>query len=164
MMDVQIKYLNPIAMQTGVKYATPNSAAIDLIAATAKPIEIFPGQTVMIPTGVAVHPPQDENICSLLLPRSGLGAKTGLVLGNLIGLIDNDYQGEIQVAAWNRNSPVICHSSGAVEPNRTSVVINPGDRIAQLMFVRFVTVNLKRVDEFSGSTVRGTGGFGSTGQ
>lgn len=163
-MEVQIKYLKPIAMQSGVKYATPNSAAVDLICASAHPVEIAPGQTVMIPTGVAVHPPQDEDVCSLLIPRSGLGAKTGLILGNTIGLIDNDYQGEIQVAAWNRNPPVIFNSTGSMMPNFEKVIVKPGDRIAQLMFVRFVSVDLKRVDEFTAATERGEGGFGSTGQ
>ena len=163
-MEVQIKYLKPIAMQSGVKYATPNSAAVDLICASAHPIEIAAGQTVMIPTGIAVHPIGDPNVCSLLMPRSGLGAKTGLVLGNLIGLIDNDYQGEIGVAAWNRNPVVVFDRNGGMSPNLEKVIVKPGDRIAQLMFVRFVSVDLQRVDDFTAETERGEGGFGSTGQ
>ena len=143
----------------GPRYATPGSAAVDLRAAIAEPITVAPGQVVLVPTGIAVHI-GDPSYASLILPRSGLGHKNGIVLGNGTGLIDSDYQGQLMVSVWNRN-PV---SHGVVEGviGVNAFTINPLDRIAQLMFVPVVQPLFAVVKEFEASE-RGTGGFGSTG-
>lgn len=132
------------------EYKTPGAAGMDLRARLDASLSIAPGQTVLIPTGIALHI-ADPNVACVLLPRSGLGANEGLVLGNLVGLIDSDYQGELFVAAWNRNL-----SGGAI-------VVKPGDRIAQAAFVPVIQVELKEVSEFRSTSERGSGGFGSTG-
>ena len=147
-MQVEVKVLR--SMEALPEYATSGAAGLDLRAMIDAPVEIAPGQTVMIPTGIAIHI-MDASLACLLLPRSGLGAKKGLVLGNLVGLCDSDYQGEYIVAAWNRNL------SG--EP----IVVSPGERIAQAVFVPVVRVQMQVVDSFSQDSERGTGGFGSTG-
>jgi dUTP pyrophosphatase len=129
-------------------YATPGSAGMDLRACIDAPIELQPGRTELVPTGVAIHI-GDPGLAALILPRSGLGHKHGIVLGNLVGLIDSDYQGQIFVSTWNRgNAPF---------------VVNPMERLAQLIVVPVVQVEFDVVDDFTASS-RGAGGFGSTGK
>ncbi len=128
-------------------YATPGSAGLDLRALTEANITLEPGQTTLIPTGMAIHL-ADPGYAAVILPRSGLGHKHGIVLGNLVGLIDSDYQGQLFVSVWNR-------SQEAFE-------INVGDRIAQLVVVPVAQVEFEVVDDFDKSS-RGEGGFGSTG-
>ncbi len=130
-----------------LQYATPGSAGIDLRACIEMAIRIHPGETIMIPTGIAIHL-SDPTLAAMILPRSGLGHKHGIVLGNLVGLIDSDYQGEIFVSTWNRG--------------HDSFTLNPLDRLAQLVVIPVVQVAFNLVDEFPVSE-RGAGGFGSTG-
>ena len=135
-----------------LRYGTPGSAGIDLIACIDAPIMLERGgKSVLIPTGVAIHI-KDPNYCAEILPRSGLGHKEGLVLGNGTGLIDSDYQGELFVSAWAR-------PHGDVP----GIVIKPGDRIAQLVFKPIVHADFKFVTAFDAESERGEGGFGSTG-
>lgn len=129
-------------------YATPGSAGIDLRACVDQQLRLDPGQTLLVPTGMAIHI-ADPGLAAVILPRSGLGHKQGIVLGNLVGLIDSDYQGPLMVSCWNRGS----------EP----FVIDPGARLAQLVFVPVVQAQLEVVKEFSASE-RGEGGFGHTGR
>jgi dUTP pyrophosphatase len=129
------------------QYATPGSAGIDLRACIEMAIKIHPGETVLVPTGIAIHL-CDPTLAAMILPRSGLGHKHGIVLGNLVGLIDSDYQGEIFVSTWNRG--------------HETFTLNPLDRLAQLVVVPVVQVAFNVVDEFPASD-RGAGGFGSTG-
>jgi len=128
-------------------YATPGSAGMDISACIDEPLEIKPGETSLIPTGFAIHV-EDTGLAAVLLPRSGLGHKKGIVLGNLVGLIDSDYQGQVYVSCWNRG--------------HESFTMNPGDRIAQMVFMPVVQVAFDVVDEFDESH-RGEGGFGHTG-
>lgn len=128
-------------------YATPGSAGMDLRACLQDPLELAPGGTALIPSGLAIHL-DDPSLAAVLLPRSGLGHKQGLVLGNLVGLIDSDYQGEVKISCWNR----------AHEP----IVIEPGQRICQLVVIPVVQVKLRRVESFEPSE-RGAGGIGHTG-
>lgn len=128
-------------------YATPGSAAMDLRAAPESALTLAPGDTALVPTGLALHI-GDPGWCALLLPRSGLGHKHGLVLGNLTGLIDADYQGPLMISCWNRS--------------QAAFTIAPGDRIAQLLLLPVAQAQWVPVAEFAPST-RGTGGFGSTG-
>ncbi len=128
-------------------YATDGSAGLDLCACLDATMQIKSGDTLLIPAGFAIHI-ADNAYAALLLPRSGLGHKHGIVLGNLTGLIDSDYQGEIFVSCWNRGD--------------TTFTINPGDRIAQMVIVPVVQANFEFVDSFT-ETVRGDGGFGHTG-
>jgi len=129
-------------------YATAGSAGIDLRACVTAPLTLPPGQTVLVPTGMAIHI-ADPGLAAVILPRSGLGHKHGIVLGNLVGLIDSDYQGPLMVSCWNRGSEAF--------------VIAPGERLAQLVFVPVVQAELELVQEFSASE-RGEGGFGHTGR
>jgi dUTP pyrophosphatase len=129
-------------------YATPGSAGLDLRACLDNAIELHPGETVLIPTGLAIHI-ADTNLAAVILPRSGLGHKHGVVLGNLVGLIDSDYQGQLQVSVWNRS--------------QTSFTVEPGERVAQLVFVPVVQAEFNIVEEFSESE-RGEGGFGHSGR
>jgi dUTP pyrophosphatase len=129
-------------------YATPGSAGIDLRACIDVAIKIHPGETILVPTGMAIHL-ADPGLAAMILPRSGLGHKHGIVLGNLVGLIDSDYQGELLVSTWNRG--------------HETFTINPLDRLAQLVVVPIVQVTFNVVDEFA-SSERGSGGFGSTGK
>ncbi len=129
-------------------YATEGSAGMDLRACLDGPLELAPGQCELIPTGIAIHI-GDPGLAAMLLPRSGLGHKHGIVLGNLVGLIDSDYQGQLFVSCWNRGAG--------------SFVIEPGERIAQMVVVPVVQARLEVVDAFEDST-RGEGGFGHTGR
>jgi dUTP pyrophosphatase len=129
-------------------YATPGAAGMDLRACIDAPITLHPGDTVLVPTGLAVHL-ADPGLAGLILPRSGLGHKHGIVLGNLVGLIDSDYQGELLVSTWNRG--------------REPFVLQPLERLAQFVVVPVVQVAFNIVEEFTDST-RGSGGFGSTGR
>ena len=128
-------------------YATPGAAGMDLRAMLEAPLVLAPGAAELIPTGIAIHI-ADPAMCAVILPRSGLGHKQGLVLGNLVGLIDADYQGPLMVSAWNRG--------------QNPVSIAPGDRIAQLVFMPGTRASFRHVDEF-GHSERGEGGFGHTG-
>ena len=129
-------------------YATDGSAGLDLRACLDGPVTLEPGQTQLVPTGFAIHL-QDPGLAAVLLPRSGLGHKHGIVLGNLVGLIDSDYQGQVMVSVWNRGDHPF--------------TISPGERIAQMIVVPVVQVELEVVEEFSASA-RGGGGFGSSGR
>ena len=149
MQKVQVKILdsrigNEIDMPT---YATQGSAGMDLRACIDEPIELNPGDTVLIPTGIAIHM-EDNSMAAVLYPRSGLGHKHGIVLGNLTGLIDSDYQGQIFVSCWNRGN--------------TSYTIQVAERIAQMVFVPVIQAAFEVVDEFTESQ-RGEGGFGHSG-
>ncbi len=128
-------------------HATPGSAGMDLRACLAEPLELAGGRSELIPTGISIYV-EDPGLAAVLLPRSGLGHKHGIVLGNLVGLIDSDYQGPLMVSCWNRSG--------------TPFTINPGDRIAQLVFVPIVQVDFEVVEDFA-ATLRGEGGFGSSG-
>jgi dUTP pyrophosphatase len=128
-------------------YATPGSAGLDLRACLDAPLALAPGQATLIPTGIAIHL-DDPGLAAVLLPRSGLGHKHGIVLGNLVGLIDSDYQGQVMVSCWNRGA--------------TPYTIAPGERIAQLVVVPVVQVDFEIVEQFTESH-RGEGGFGSSG-
>ena len=130
------------------RYATPGSAGLDLRACLDAPLVLAPGQAALIPTGLSIHI-GDPSLAAMLLPRSGLGHKHGIVLGNLVGLIDSDYQGQIMVSTWNRGTE--------------SFTLNPLDRLAQLVIVPVMQMTFNIVDEFDAST-RGDGGFGSTGK
>ena len=129
-------------------YATDGAAGMDLRACVNEPMEILPAETRLIPTGIAVHI-EDPSLAAVLLPRSGLGHKHGIVLGNLVGLIDSDYQGQIFVSCWNRGA--------------SPFVVQVGERIAQMVFVPIVQVTFEMVDEFQSSD-RGEGGFGHSGR
>jgi len=145
---VDLKVLDARMAEQLPAYATPGSAGLDLRACLDAAVTLEPGQTTLIPTGLAIHI-ADPGLAALILPRSGLGHKHGIVLGNLVGLIDSDYQGQLMVSCWNRGS--------------TTFVINPMERIAQLVLVPVVQAAFRRVDEF-GESERGEGGFGSTGK
>ncbi|MDC9588619.1 dUTP diphosphatase [Xenorhabdus sp. XENO-10] len=129
-------------------YATPGSAGLDLRACLGNAVELAPGQTELLPTGIAIHI-ADEQLAAVILPRSGLGHKHGVVLGNLVGLIDSDYQGQLMVSVWNRGDKTF--------------IIEPGERIAQMVFVPVVQAEFNLVDDFSTSQ-RGSGGFGHSGR
>jgi len=129
-------------------YATEGSAGLDMRACIDEPLTVEPGDTVLVPSGLAIHI-RDSGLAAVLLPRSGLGHKHGLVLGNLTGLIDSDYQGQVFVSIWNRG--------------RKTYVIEPGERIAQMVFIPVEQVTFNVVDEFDDSD-RGEGGFGHSGQ
>ncbi|WP_339843963.1 dUTP diphosphatase [uncultured Halopseudomonas sp.] len=128
-------------------YATEGSAGLDLRALLQEPLTLEPGQTELLPTGLAIHI-SDPGLAAMILPRSGMGHKHGIVLGNLVGLIDSDYQGQLMVSCWNRSD--------------RAFTLEPGERIAQLVLVPVLQAQLEVVDEFEGS-VRGVGGFGHTG-
>ncbi len=144
---VAVRFLDARIAAQPPHYATAGAAGIDLRAAIEEPIELAPGQTALVPTGIAIHL-ADPGLAAMVLPRSGLGHRQGLVLGNLVGLIDSDYQGEIMVSLWNRG--------------QATVRIDPLMRMAQLVVVPVVRVRFVPVHEFSPSA-RGEGGFGSTG-
>ncbi len=150
MKSIQLKILDA---RVGSKYplpeyATDGSAGIDLRACLDEPLEVQPGDTHLLPTGIAIHI-GDPGLAAVLLPRSGLGHKHGIVLGNLVGLIDADYQGQVLVSCWNRS--------------RQSFTIQPGERIAQMVFIPIVRAHFEVVESFQEST-RGAGGFGHSGR
>ena len=150
MRALQVKVLDP-RLGRGwplPAYATDGSAGLDLRACLAAPLVLDPGRTELVPTGLAIHL-DDPGLAAVLLPRSGLGHKHGIVLGNLVGLIDSDYQGQVMASVWNRGA--------------ASFTIEPGERIAQLVVVPVVQVHLEVVDAFTASE-RGAGGFGSSGR
>ena len=144
---IELKILDDRVRQCLPSYATSGSAGMDLRACITESVTIAPGDTVLIPTGIAIHI-ADEQLAAVLLPRSGLGHKHGIVLGNLVGLIDSDYQGPLMVSCWNRG--------------RDPYTVNPLDRIAQLVIVPVVQAAFKVVTEFEESE-RAQGGFGSSG-
>ena len=145
---IDIKVLDARMAEQLPHYATPGSAGLDLRACLDEPVTLAPGQTFLVPTGLAIHV-ADPGLAAIILPRSGLGHKHGIVLGNLVGLIDSDYQGQLMVSCWNRGP--------------SSFVIQPMERIAQMVIVPVVQAQFRRVDEF-GESERGEGGFGSTGK
>ena len=146
-MRIAVRILDPRLADQLPRYATPGSAGLDLRACIDHALTVEAGQAVMVPTGLAIHL-DDPGYCAMILPRSGLGHRHGIVLGNLVGLIDSDYQGPLQISCWNRSS----------EP----YILQPLDRVAQLVFVPVQQVEFDLVDAFTES-VRGAGGFGSTG-
>ncbi len=146
-MHVDLKILDPRMAEQLPAYATPGSAGLDLRAALDAPLSIQPGETQLIPTGIAIHL-ADPCYAAMILPRSGLGHKHGIVLGNLVGLIDADYQGPLMVSCWNRGS--------------AAYTLQPLERLAQLVIVPVVQAQFRVVDSFEASQ-RGAGGFGSTG-
>ena len=148
MRTIDVKILDARLAQSMPAYATRGSAGLDLRACIERAIEVKPGQTELVPTGMAVNL-GDAGLAGVVLPRSGLGHKHGIVLGNLVGLIDSDYQGQIFVSLWNRGNEVF--------------TLTPMQRIAQLVFVPVVQVQLNPVEAFPESG-RGAGGFGSTGK
>jgi dUTP pyrophosphatase len=149
MLKLEVKILDPrIGRDIELpRRATSGSAGLDLRACIDAPLSLEPGQAELVPTGIAIHL-GDPSLAAVLLPRSGLGHKHGIVLGNLVGLIDSDYQGQVMVSMWNRGA--------------TPYTIQPGERIAQMVVVPVVQVEFEVVEEFEAS-VRGAGGFGSTG-
>ena len=148
MKNIDLKILDPRMKELLPAYGTPGSAGLDLRACLDAPLTIEPGQTVLVPTGLAIHI-GDPGYAAMILPRSGLGHKNGIVLGNLVGLIDSDYQGQLMVSTWNRS--------------RVTFVLQPMDRLAQLVVVPVLQVGFNVVEEFASSD-RGAGGFGSTGK
>ena len=149
---IDVRVLDPRVAERfdelGPAYATPGSAGLDLRACLDAPLVLAPGQTALVPTGLAIHI-ADPGLAAMILPRSGLGHKHGIVLGNLVGLIDSDYQGPLMVSCWNRGD--------------AAFTVQPMERIAQLVIVPVVQARFRRVDEF-GASARGEGGFGSTGR
>jgi dUTP pyrophosphatase len=148
MTTIDVKVLDDRMAAHLPQYATPGSAGLDLRACLDAPLPVEPGQAVLIPTGLAVHI-GDPGLAAMLLPRSGLGHKHGLVLGNLVGLIDSDYLGPLMVSCWNRG--------------RQAYTVQPLERIAQMVIVPVVQAAFRRVEDF-GASARGEGGFGSTGR
>jgi len=148
MKTIDVKILNQQLREQLPAYATPGSAGLDLRACIDTPLTLEPGSTHLIPTGLAIHI-ADSAYAAMILPRSGLGHKHGIVLGNLVGLIDSDYQGELMVSTWNRGN--------------ASFTLNPMERLAQLVILPVLQVAFNVVEEFTESE-RGGGGFGSTGK
>ncbi len=148
MTTVDIKVLDARMADSLPTYATPGSAGLDLRACLDEPLVLEPGQAQLIPTGLSMHL-GDPGLAAMILPRSGLGHKHGIVLGNLVGLIDSDYQGPLMVSCWNRGA--------------TAFTVQPMERIAQLVIVPVVQATFRQVDSFDASE-RGEGGFGSTGR
>ena len=148
MQTIDVKILDPRMRENLPGYATAGAAGLDLRACIDAPLLLAPGDVRLIPSGLAIHI-GDPAYAAIILPRSGLGAKHGIVLGNLVGLIDSDYQGELKVSLWNRGN--------------AAFTIQPLDRIAQLVLIPVLQLRLNVVDEFTHSE-RGTGGFGSTGK
>ena len=147
-MKVDLKILDDRLLDQMPQYATPGSAGLDLRACLDEPITIGPNAWQLVPTGMAIHL-NDPSFAALILPRSGLGHKHGIVLGNLVGLIDSDYQGPLMVSAWNRST--------------VPFVLNPMERLAQLVIVPVVQAHFNVVEDFDSVSQRGSGGYGSTG-
>jgi dUTP pyrophosphatase len=148
MKTIDVRILDERLREQLPQYATPGAAGLDLRACIDAPVTLAPGQTELIPSGIAIHL-ADTGLAAVVLPRSGLGHKHGIVLGNLVGLIDSDYQGQIFVSTWNRGN--------------ATFVVNPMERLAQLVVVPVVQVAFNVVEKF-GASRRGAGGFGSTGK
>lgn len=148
MKNIDLKILDPRMKDQLPAYGTPGSAGLDLRACLDEAITIQPGETVLIPTGLAIHI-GDPAYAAMILPRSGMGHKNGIVLGNLVGLIDSDYQGQLMISTWNRG--------------QNAFTLNPMERLAQLIIVPVLQVGFNIVEEF-GESERGEGGFGSTGK
>lgn len=148
MKTIDVKILDPRMKDQMPAYATPGSAGLDLRACIDQAITIEPGQTILVPTGLAIHV-GDPGYAAMILPRSGMGHKNGIVLGNLVGLIDSDYQGQLMVSTWNRS--------------QAAFTLNPMERLAQLIIVPVLQVGFNVVEDFDASE-RGAGGFGSTGK
>jgi dUTP pyrophosphatase len=148
-MKIDVKVMDPRIAAQMPEYATPGSAGLDLRACINAPVTLAPNAWQLIPTGLAIHL-ADPGYAALILPRSGLGHKHGIVLGNLVGLIDSDYQGQLMVSAWNRSD--------------VAFTIEPMERIAQLMIVPVVQAQFNVVSDFDATTERGAGGYGSTGR
>ena len=148
-MQIDVKILDSRLNDNLPAYATPGSAGLDLRACLDAPLTLEPNAWQLVPTGMAIYL-EDPGFAALILPRSGLGHKHGIVLGNLVGLIDSDYQGQLMVSAWNRSN--------------TAFTIQPMERIAQLVVVPVVQAQFKIVQEFPAVSVRGEGGYGSTGK
>ena len=148
-MKIDVKIIDSRLAEQFPTYATPGSAGLDLRACLDAPLTLQPNAWQLVPTGMAIHL-QDPTYAALILPRSGLGHKHGIVLGNLVGLIDSDYQGQLMVSAWNRSS--------------TAFTIEPMERIAQLVIVPVVQAQFNVVSEFTAESERGAGGYGSTGK
>jgi len=148
MTPIDLKILDPRMADALPAYATPGSAGLDLRACLDAPLELAPGQAALVPTGLAIHV-ADPGLAAMILPRSGLGHKHGIVLGNLVGLIDSDYQGQLMVSCWNRGA--------------SAFVVQPMERIAQMVIVPVVQATFRVVEDFDASH-RGEGGFGSTGK
>ena len=148
-MKLDVKVMDERLRSMLPNYATSGSAGLDFRACLDAPLTLQPNAWQLVPTGMAIHL-KDPNYAALILPRSGLGHKHGIVLGNLVGLIDSDYQGQLMVSAWNRSD--------------VAFTIEPMERIAQLVIVPVVQAQFNLVDEFDASTERGAGGYGSTGK
>ena len=148
-MKIDVKILDPRIAEQLPAYATPGSAGLDLRACLDAPLALAPNDSQLVPTGMAIHL-ADPAYAAMILPRSGLGHKHGIVLGNLVGLIDSDYQGQLMVSAWNRSS--------------VAFTIEPMERIAQLVIVPVLQAQFNIVQEFSAASERGEGGYGSTGK
>jgi dUTP pyrophosphatase len=149
MMNLDVKVMDPRLVGQLPEYATPGSAGLDLRACLDAPLTLAPNAWQLVPTGLAIHL-ADPAYAAMILPRSGLGHKHGIVLGNLVGLIDSDYQGQLMVSAWNRSD--------------VAFTIEPMERIAQLVIVPVVQARLNVVTDFAAATERGAGGYGSTGR
>jgi dUTP pyrophosphatase len=148
-MQIDVKVLDPRLVDQLPQYATPGSAGLDLRACLDAPLTLAPNAWQLVPTGLAIHL-ADPGFAAMILPRSGLGHKHGIVLGNLVGLIDSDYQGQLMVSAWNRST--------------TPFTIEPLERIAQMVIVPVVQAQFRLVAEFDQISERGAGGYGSTGR
>ena len=148
-MQIDVKIMDPRLHAQPPAYATPGSAGLDLRACLDAPLTLAPNAWQLVPTGMAIHL-ADPGYAALILPRSGLGHKHGIVLGNLVGLIDSDYQGQLMVSAWNRSD--------------VSFTIEPMERIAQLVIVPVAQARFNLVEDFAAETARGAGGYGSTGR
>lgn len=149
MKTIDVKILDPRLENNLPSYATRGSAGLDLRACLDTPLDLAPGQTVLVPTGLSIHI-ADPNYAAMILPRSGMGHKNGIVLGNLVGLIDSDYQGPLMISAWNRGEKTFR--------------LEPMERLAQLIIVPVIQAAFRVVQEFGETSDRGAGGFGSTGQ
>jgi len=148
-MELDVKILDARMREQLPQYATPGSAGLDLRACLDAPLTLAPNAWQLVPTGIAIHL-NDPGYAAMLLPRSGLGHKHGIVLGNLVGLIDSDYQGQLMVSCWNRSD--------------VAFTIEPMERIAQMVIVPVVQARFRVVEEFGDVTARGAGGYGSTGK
>ena len=148
-MELDVKILDPRMQGQLPQYATPGSAGLDLRACLDAPLTLAPNAWQLVPTGIAIHL-KDPGYAAMLLPRSGLGHKHGIVLGNLVGLIDSDYQGQLMVSCWNRSD--------------VAFTLEPMERIAQMVIVPVVQARFRVVAEFGDVTARGAGGYGSTGK